>query len=65
MLYLTADEAFDALDMHALPTTFSLVSEAIPALDMTYVVDGDVEVTQHDTFRNRWTLVVDFQEVVS
>ncbi len=54
--------AFQALNMHALETSFTLTDTDRPVVGMTYVVDGSVSIRLTDD-RKRWVVSVGYQEV--
>lgn len=60
------DTLADALNLEALHAGEVVLSVAFsdaPALDMDYVVDGDVAVEIDDATRDAWLVLVDFQQV--
>jgi hypothetical protein len=61
-LYLTHTDAFTALELHAELTTFTLTCDTRTEFNMTYVIDGSVEISR-DQETGRWLLSVTFQEV--
>lgn len=63
LFYLTEAEAYAALQLHAEATTFSLVTDDLVHIDMTYVLAGNVGVQLDDETRVQWVTEVDYQEV--
>lgn len=62
LLYADEDEAFHALNMHALETTFTMFDTDRAGVAMTYTA-GTATITLDDTTRRMWLVKVDFQEV--
>jgi len=62
LVYGNAADAFAAFTLHETETTFFLERDDLPALNMTYVLDGDLTITVDDS-REAWVLAVGFQEV--
>lgn len=63
LFYPTEADAFAALELHSRETTFTLVDTDVPAVGMTYVLDGSVTIALDDTTRVPWTLAVAYQEI--
>lgn len=64
MLVATLAEALALDTMHGQLQSFTLEDSDLPALDMTYVVDGALTVELDPDTRDRWLFTVDFQEVL-
>lgn len=56
--------AFDAFNLHKLEATFTVTDTDRPSVNMTYVVDGSVDLRLTDD-RKRWVVTVGYQEVDS
>lgn len=63
LIFTTAAAADDARRQHATGTVFTLTSDAVPALNMSYVLAGALGTIHGNA--NQWTLAVDFQEVAT
>ena len=63
LFYLTENDAFDAMNLHATESMFTLYDSDRPAVNMTYVIDGSVELELDDETRDRWVVSVGYQEV--
>lgn len=64
MLFLTAEDANVAREMHTYPIVLTFSSTEIPYADMQYVPAGTVSTVLEDETRSLWTFSVDFQEVI-
>lgn len=62
-LFLTHAEGLAAEALHSNATALTLNDTDLPGVDMSYVVDGRIELELDDETRLRWVLSVDYQEV--
>lgn len=62
MLYRSQTDAFTAYNLHAVPTAFTLSSTDLPAIGMTYVLDGALDIDV-DAELGTWWVSVGYQEV--
>lgn len=62
MLYKNQSDAFTAYTLHASPTAFTLSSTDVPAMGMTYVLDGNLDI-ESDAEHGAWWVLVGYQEV--
>jgi hypothetical protein len=62
LLYRVQADAFSALDLLAEESTFTLASTDVPAVGMSFVIDGSVDLDLDATVGNWWVLV-GYQEV--
>ncbi|PVE76099.1 hypothetical protein [Microbacterium testaceum] len=62
MLYRNQADAFAAYNLHASPTAFTLSSTDLPAIGMSYVLDGALDIDV-DAEMGLWWVSVGFQEV--
>lgn len=63
LFFLTEADGFAALTKHGLETTFTLSDTDRPAVAMTYVTEGAIDLALDDEGRTRWVLTVGYQEV--
>lgn len=62
--FLTLADALTADTIHKAEGTVALADTDLPALNMSYVTSGDIELELDDDTRKRWIVRVDFQEVL-
>lgn len=65
LFYTTEEQAQISLWLHGQPTTFSLASDDLEEIDMTYVVYGAVEMALDEGTVVVWTVSVGYQEVIA
>ncbi|TFV82044.1 hypothetical protein E4V99_14010 [Microbacterium sp. dk485] len=58
-------DAEAAREMLRRPTTFALLDEERPALNMTFIRYGQLGVAIHDAVRHVWTFDVGYQEILT
>lgn len=63
LFYETEADAWASFALHGEETTFELVDTEIPAIGMTYVVNGDIGLALDEETRRRWVVTVRYQEV--
>lgn len=63
LFYLTEAAAFDALTKHSRETTFTLTDTDRPAVNMTYVTEGAIDLALDEEGRTRWIVSVGYQEI--
>jgi hypothetical protein len=63
LLFTTASDAETARTFHAASNVFTLTSDEVTQVGMTYIVAGNISVTLDSKTLSYWTVSVDFQEV--
>lgn len=63
LLYETEADAFDALDLFAEETSFTITGGEIPAVEFTFVVTDSTMVELDDDTRAVWVVTLGYQEV--
>lgn len=63
-LFFTEEQnAFTALNVLALETTFTLSDSDRPVISMTFVADGSMNLALDSSTRTRWVLSIGYQEI--
>jgi hypothetical protein len=63
LFYMDEASAESIRAAHTAGVVFSLSSDDVDSIDMSYVVDGEIGTRLDDQTRIRWIVDVDFQEV--
>lgn len=63
LFFLTEEVGFDALEKHGRETTFTLTDSDRASVNMTYALDGTLDLRLDEATRERWVLSVGYQEV--
>lgn len=58
-------DAWACLALHREPTTFTLTDTDVPAVNMTYAVNGDVVIALDENTASVWTVSIGYQEVTA
>jgi hypothetical protein len=64
LFFLTEADAEAARVLHTAASTFTLTDADRPAMGMVYVTAGAITVTLDDQTRERWTVAVEYREVL-
>lgn len=63
LVYAVEADAWAGFNLHAVTDTFTIASDEVSAVDMTYVVDGDVQIALDEETRTVWVVSVGYQEI--
>lgn len=63
LVYENEADAFEAVALHGLETHFTLESDEVPSVNMTYVVDGEISAELDPETLTVWVVTVGYQEV--
>lgn len=63
LLFTTPAAAWEAHEMHRHSGVLRIFDQDIPAINMAYVRDGEMQIQLDPVSRTLWTLTIGFQEV--